>query len=125
MQDYDDKLNQFSVVEEEIDLIQQQNLIGAMELKTEKLTQRLKACAKEWKHNYAEDLHRRANMQLDALAEQTKMLDNRLKNQVDDIDGLQSVMETLECIRKDQAEIEMKLNPVQDMYAILDNYGGI
>lgn len=36
-------------------------------------------------------------------------------------------METLEEIRKEQAEIEMNFTPVREMYALLDNYlvGGI
>ena len=36
-------------------------------------------------------------------------------------------MECLEDIRKVQAEIDLKFNPVQDMYALLDLYlpGGI
>ena len=44
-----------------------------------------------------------------------------------DIDSLGAVMETLVMIRKEQAEIEMKFNPVLEMYSLLDNYltGGI
>jgi len=99
LQDYDDKLKEFSALLDLIEVIPQFNLIGAMELKTENLTQRLKQCAKDWKHSFAEDLHRRANQQLDALTEQTKMLDNRLKKKVEVIDGLQLMMETLEIIR--------------------------
>jgi dynein heavy chain len=36
-------------------------------------------------------------------------------------------MKTLEEIRKDQAEINMKFGPVMEMYSLLDNYlpGGI
>ena len=55
------------------------------------------------------------------------MLSTKLSKEVKDIDSLGYVMETLEDIRKLQAEIDMKFNPVQDMYALLDNYlpGGI
>jgi len=46
---------------------------------------------------------------------------------VKDIGSLGYVMESLEEIRRQQAEIDMKFNPVLDMYALLDSYlpGGI
>lgn len=55
------------------------------------------------------------------------MLSTKLSKPVKDIDSLGYVMETLEQIRKEQAEIDMKFNPVQEMYSLLDNYlpGGI
>lgn len=40
------------------------------------------------------------------------MLSTKLSKPVKDIDSLGYVMETLEQIRKEQAEIEMKFNPV-------------
>jgi dynein heavy chain len=46
---------------------------------------------------------------------------------VKDIDSLGYVMITLQEIRKQQAEIDMKFTPVIEMYGLLDNYlpGGI
>lgn len=127
LQDYEDELKKFSHIEEEIDKIEHAHKIGAMELKTDNLCQQLKTWAKDWKLQYAQDLHKRARSLLDNLTEQTKMLDTKLRKEVKDIDSLGYVMETLEEIRKQQAEIDMKFNPVQDMYALLDNYlpGGI
>jgi hypothetical protein len=42
-------LKKFSLVEEEISIIPNAKLIGAMELKTENLSEGLKGWAKEWK----------------------------------------------------------------------------
>jgi hypothetical protein len=42
-------LKKFSNIEEEIALIPSAKLIGAMELKTDELTEGLKGWAKEWK----------------------------------------------------------------------------
>jgi dynein heavy chain len=54
-------------------------------------------------------------------------LDIKLHKDVKDIGSLGYVMESLEEIRRQQAEIEMKFNPVLDMYTLLDQHipGGI
>lgn len=49
-------------------------------------------------------------------------METKLKKDVVHIDSLGYVMEALENIREQQAEIDMKFNPVQDMYGLLDNY---
>ena len=66
-------------------------------------------------------------MMLDKLTDQTKTLDIKLHKDVKDIGSLGYVMESLEEIRRQQAEIEMKFNPVLDMYTLLDQHipGGI
>lgn len=70
-----------------------------MELKTEGLCEGLRRWSKEWKNKYSENLHKKAKLLLDNLTEQTKNLDFQLKKEVNDIDSLGSVMETLEQIR--------------------------
>jgi len=87
-------------VEEEIDKISHSHLIGAIELKTENLCQGLKALAKDWKNQYAYDLHKRARGLLDHLTEQTKNLNGKLNKDVKDIGSLGYVMESLEEIRR-------------------------
>jgi len=127
LQMYEDILKRFMNMEEEIDKFVESYKIGAMELKTANICQDLKNWASLWKLHYSQDLHKRARQQLDALTEQTKMLSTKLNKEVKDIDSLGYVMETLEQIRKEQAEIEMKFTPVQEMYTLLDLYlvGGI
>jgi len=75
-------------------------LIGAIELKTENLCQGLKSLAKDWKNQYAYDLHKRARNMLDTLTEQTKTLGTKLHKDVKDIYSLGYVMESLEEIRR-------------------------
>lgn len=67
-------------------------------------------------------MHKRARTQLDLLTDQIKSVETKLKKDVVHIDSLGYVMEALENIREQQAEIDMKFNPVQDMYGLLDNY---
>lgn len=98
-----------------------------MQLLTQNIKESLKTYAKEWKKEYSENLHKRARTKLDELTERTKYLSSKLNKDVNSIDALGDVMETLEEIRKEQAEIEMNFTPVLEMYTLLDNYlvGGI
>jgi dynein heavy chain len=93
-----------------------------MQLLTKNIKESLKIYAKEWKKEYSENLHKRARHKLDELTEKTKYLSSKLNKDVNSIDALGAVMETLEEIRREQAEIEMNYTPVQEMYALLDNY---
>ena len=88
------------MTEEEIDKIGSSIIIGAMELKTDNLNDDLKNCAKEWKKQFAQDLHKRARTQLDQLTDQIKTLETKLKKDVIHIDSLGYVMEALENIRE-------------------------
>ncbi|KAL4479549.1 hypothetical protein ABPG72_018535, partial [Tetrahymena utriculariae] len=127
LQNYEEQLKRFSKIEEEIAKIVPSYNIGAMELMTQNIQIQLSTWAKEWKLQYSQDLHKRARNLLDNLTEQTNVLSIKLSKPVKDIDSLGYFMETLEQIRKDQAEIDTRFNPVQEMYSLLDNYlqGGI
>lgn len=103
-------------------------VIGAMQLKTNNLVVGLKQYTKEWKNNYAEDLHKKAKHELYRLTDHITELNDKLsKTVVKDIDSLGVVMEKLEEIRSFQAVIDISFNPVNEMYALLDNNlpGGI
>ena len=98
-----------------------------MALKTDNLINGLKARCKEWKNNFAMDLHDKAKEKLNQLTENMKNFQMWLGKEVKDIDSLGLVMNTLEQIRKEQSEIDLKFAPVLEMYALLDTYlpGGI
>jgi hypothetical protein len=65
LQDYEDMLKKFSIVEEEIEKVVEAYKIGAMELKTANIRTGLQTWAKDWKQQYSQDLHKRARLQLD------------------------------------------------------------
>lgn len=127
LQEYEEKLKKFSLLEDEIDSIERTREIGAMALKTGQLITGLKARCKEWKNHYAEDLHIKAQEQLYNLTENMKNLSSKLQKDVKGIDSLGLVMTTLEEIRIEQADIDINFDPVLDMYLLLDTYlpGGI
>jgi hypothetical protein len=67
-----------------------------MQLKTVSLVAGLKQYTKEWKNEYAEDLHKKAKTELYKLTDSIKELHEKLsKTVVKDIDSLGIVMEKL------------------------------
>jgi dynein heavy chain len=58
--EYENELKKFSDTDEDIDKIEPSFIIGAMQLKTQSLIIGLKAYTKQWKGEYAEDLHVKA-----------------------------------------------------------------
>jgi len=122
LSDYEEKLKLFEEAEAQIDSLDPVFKIGAMALKTESLKQGLKTWVKEWKGEYAEDLHKRAKNSLDQLSEQTKNLQSKLQKEVKDIDSLGMVMSTLEENRQQESEIDMKFGPVFNMYDLYNQF---
>ena len=120
--DYEEKLKTFEEAEAQIESLDPVFKIGAMALKTESLKQGLKTWVKEWKSEYAEDLHKRAKHSLDQLSEQTKNLQSKLQKEVKDIDSLGMVMGTLEENRQQESEVDMKFGPVFNMYDLYNQF---
>ncbi len=76
-----------------IDKIELTFVIGAMQLKTNNLVVGLKQYTKEWKNQYAEDLHKKAKTELYRLTDHITELNDKLsKTVVKDIDSLGVVM---------------------------------
>jgi len=125
---YEAEFKKFSQTEEQIQKIEPTFIIGAMQLKTQALVVGLKQYTKEWKNEYAEDLHKKAKAELYRLSDHISELNDKLsKTVVKDIDSLGIVMEKLQEIRSFQTVIDISFNPVMEMYTLLDNNlpGGI
>lgn len=71
---YEIEFKKFFVTETEIDKIESSFVIGAMQLKTQSLVIGLKQYTKEWKNQYAEDLHKKARTELYKLSDYIKEL---------------------------------------------------
>ena len=93
---YESEFKKFAETEEHIDKIELTFVIGAMQLKTQNLVVGLKQYTKEWKNQYAEDLHKKAKHELYRLTDNISELNDKLsKTVVKDIDSLGVVMEKL------------------------------
>jgi len=122
LEDFEEKLREFSGFEQEISQIPGHHQIGALSLKTENVKTGLKKWIEQWKDAYAKDLHKRASTMLESLTDDIKQIKLKIEKPAKDIDSLGNVMHALEEIRKKESEIEIQFRPVIEMYNLLETY---
>ncbi len=82
-----------------IDNIPRTQNISAIYLRTDGLVNALKQCCREWKSNYAEDLHIKAKTTLYTLTDNIRNYSQCISKEVREIDSLGQVMSYLDEIR--------------------------
>lgn len=109
LEDYEEKLKEYSNIQQKITDITSIKQIGALNLKTENLKHGLINWVKVWKDGFSKDLHKKAKISLGDLSDHIKGLKLKLDKPAKDIDSLGHVMSALEEIRKNESSIEMEL----------------
>lgn len=122
LEDFEEKLKEFDGILQKIQEIESSNQIGALSLKTEFVKSGLKAWIDTWKDAFSRDLHKKAKTLLENLTDEIAQIRLKLEKPVKDIDSLGGVMQALEEIRKKQSDIVLQFKPINDMYALIDNY---
>jgi dynein heavy chain len=122
LEDFEEKLREFTGFEDEVARIQSFHQIGALSLKTENVKTGLKKWIEQWKDAYSKDLHKRAKTMLEHLTDDIKQIKLKIEKPAKEIDSLGNVMHALEEIRKKESEIEIQFRPVVEMYSLLETY---
>lgn len=122
LEDFEEKLVEFTNFEEDIGKIMDTHQIGALSLKTSNVKLGLKKWIVSWKEAYAKDLHKRAKTMMEDLKDNIKQIRLKIEKPAKDIDSLGNVMHALEEIRTKQAEIEINFRPVIEMCNLLEQY---
>ena len=124
LDEFEARLRSFARLDDEFQLIDSRRQISALSLHTGSLARSLRELAGRWKESFAKELHKQAFHRLEALSEVIKSTMKKLSQEVadGDIEALGHVMRTLREVREKQGEIELELEPVAQMYAMLDSY---
>ncbi|CAE7476975.1 ODA2, partial [Symbiodinium sp. CCMP2456] len=124
LDEFEAKLRSFARLDDEFQLMEPRRQISALSLQAGSLARSLRELAGRWKESFARELHTQAFHRLEALSEVIKSTMKKLSREVadGDIDALGHVMRTLREVREKQGEIELELEPVAQMYAMLDSY---
>jgi len=122
LEDFEEKLRDFTSFEEQIMIIMDTHQIGALSLKTQNVKVGLKKWIASWKDSYAKDLHKRAKSMMEELTDNIKQIKLKIEKPAKDIDSLGNVMHALEEIRNKQSEIEIQFRPVIEMCNLLETY---
>lgn len=125
--DYENELRRFMQIEKEIERIPPMHNIGALSLNTANLKLQLRNESRQWKIQYSTRVHQQARDATSSLLEYIRVTTNKLHVEVKDLDSLRFVMTILKEIRERESSIEMELNPIADMYHMLEHYlpGGL
>jgi len=120
--DYERELLKFSGVDDQITAIHLLHNIGALALNTARIKGQLRQFNSQWKVQYSDNLHKTAYNQLSGLSEYFKSSLNRLNREPDSIDSIKYLMDVLCEIRDRESSIDMQINPIMDMYALLEMF---
>eukprot|EP00949_MAST-11_sp_MAST-11-sp1_P002825 g2825.t1 len=127
IEDFETELKRFLDVEKEIEGVAPIHVIGALSLNTKNIKLQLRNESRQWKVQYSDKVHHQARDALYSLMEYIRKTTNALTAEVNDLRGLRKVMEILKEVRERESAIEMEINPITDMYNLLDHYiaGGV
>ena len=120
LEDYEEKLGEFTSFENKVNKIQSSHQIGALNLTTDHLKDGLKSKIQQWKEAFSRELHKKAKSSLDHLTDDIKQLKFKLQKDATDIDTLGNIMYALEEIRKKESDIDLQFRPVTEMYNLLE-----
>ena len=122
LSDYERELIRFDTMDQEIESLPPLHNVGARSLNTHNIKGQLKKSCGDWKIKFSQNLHSRAAEQMAKLADYMKSSASKLRRPITDIDSLRFVMNVLKEIRERESGISMEINPVLDMFSLLENY---
>ncbi|RHY51106.1 hypothetical protein DYB38_003376 [Aphanomyces astaci] len=122
IQDFENELKNFMVVEAEINSIAPVHNIAALSLNTKNLKLQLRNECRQWKVQYSDRVHQQARLALTNLMEYMRVTNTKLNRDVESLDSLRYVMMVLKEVRERESSIEMEINPILDMYEMLEHF---
>jgi dynein heavy chain len=122
IEDFELELRKFMEVEAEIERIAPMHNIGALSLNTKNLKLQLRNECRQWKVQYSDKVHQQARHAMEDLTEYMRTTNKKLGREVVDLDSLRYVMTVLREVRERESSIEMEINPILDMYQMLESY---
>jgi dynein heavy chain len=122
LDDFEQQLKNFLRVEEEIASIEPVHYIGAIILVTNNIKHQLRNECSLWKVLFSNKLHQRARESAFQQHEYIHFTKTRLSLEVDELESLRYKMSLLAEIREKESTIITQLNPILDLYTMLEKY---
>lgn len=91
-------------------------------MNTRNIKLQLKHENSQWKLKFSDNLHNQARRKMESLTEYFRSTMGKLNRKVVDLDSLRFVMNLLKEVRARESGINMEINPVLDMYEMLEYY---
>jgi dynein heavy chain len=116
------KLRSFGKVDDDIGITNDIHNIGALSLRTVSIKSQLRSECNRWKIKFSDNLHSQAKNKLELLTEFIRTTNGKVVREVSDLDTLRFIMKLLVDVRDRESSMEMEINPIMDMYRMLESY---
>ncbi|XP_052061669.1 dynein axonemal heavy chain 8-like [Mytilus californianus] len=122
LSEYKAKVAMFTKLEDNIDDIQASEVVGPIELITEKLKLALRVEIKAWKLLFGKELNNKFRNKMDEVLSFVDDYSKRLARPIRDLQDVRESMGALADIRNNQIHLDMSLGPIEESYAILNDF---
>ncbi|OWF42162.1 dynein heavy chain 8, axonemal-like [Mizuhopecten yessoensis] len=123
LSEYKTKVAMFKKLEDNIEDIQTSEKVGAIELFTEPLKLALRVEIKAWKLLFGKELNRKYRNKMEEVCNFIEDYSKRLARPIRDLEDVREAMAALTDIRENTIQIDMTLGPVEESYAMLQDFG--
>ncbi|XP_060567173.1 dynein axonemal heavy chain 5-like, partial [Ruditapes philippinarum] len=123
LSEYKAKLMMFKKLENSIDDIQVSETVGPIELFTESLKLALRVEIKAWKLLFGKELNETYRQKMDEILAFKDDYGKRLSRPIRDLEDVRQAMYALADVREHQISIDMGLGPIEESYAMLNDFG--
>ncbi|KAI8811565.1 dynein heavy chain and region D6 of dynein motor-domain-containing protein [Cladochytrium replicatum] len=120
--DFENEINKYESIENEIHEIPNTTQIGMLLIYSEPLKLSLLSETKDWKQQYGLNLNRKVKRDMEELIEYMENKTVRLGRKIADIDDLRMAVQTLSEIREAEVDIDMKVAPIEEAYLLLTKH---
>ncbi|XP_053374157.1 dynein axonemal heavy chain 8-like [Mercenaria mercenaria] len=123
LSEYKAKLMMFKKLENYIDDIQISETVGPIELFTESLKLALRVEINAWKLLFGKELNETYKKKMEEILAFIDDYSKRLSRPIRDLDDVRQAMYALSDIREHHISIDMGLGPIEESYAMLNDFG--
>ncbi|KAI9220476.1 dynein heavy chain and region D6 of dynein motor-domain-containing protein [Blastocladiella britannica] len=121
--DFEAEINRYEMIERDIAEIPASTQIGLLLVSSEPLKLALMTETKDWKHIYGLNLNRKVKQDMEGLIDYMEKQTLKLSRKISDIDDLRLAVTTLSEIRETEVDIDMKVQPIEEAYQLLNKHG--
>jgi len=118
--EYDAELQRFGSIDDDVGKVSMLHNIGALSINSTPVKNYLRSLNAQWKVQYSDNLHRTAQSLLSSLSGYFRAMLTKLNREPDSLDSIKYLMDVLNEVRDKEASIDMAINPVLEMYTLLD-----
>lgn len=122
LEDYEIELRRYAAYGHRTEEFPEQHQLGPMALDFAPLATAVKNEALQWKLAYGAALNDKVKGDIRDLSAFIEETSAKLSRKVKDLEDVNQIMATLSKLREMEAEIEMKLVPIEETYAVLNRY---